>query len=65
MCFVCLDSHHTVTLFLEVEANSDHRKKGGEGEKQERGMKINEIGSGAFKGFSTGNNMTVVVNNCA
>lgn len=51
VCFVCLDtvSHHSITLLQEVEANADHRKKGEEVEKQERGIKVNEFGSEAFE----------------
>lgn len=49
--FVCRDtvSHHSLTLFLEVEANADHRKKGEEVEEQEREIKVNEFGSEAFE----------------
>lgn len=66
--FVCRDtvSHHSLALFLEVEANADHRKKGEEVEEQEREIKVNEFGSEAFKLSSTvGTNILVFVNNCA
>lgn len=63
MCFVCLDtvSHYSITLFLEVEANADQRKKGEEVEEQERGIKVNEFGSEAFELSSTATNVFIIV----